>query len=63
MTEEKKENKAKKTCNKEVKKTLISKGAFDSIKQGIKKFKTIIEQAKQKGFNESDTSNIIYDFL
>ena len=63
MAEEEKKTKQKRTCNKEVKKTLISKVAFDSIKTGIKKFKPIIEQAKQKGFNESDTSNIIYDFL
>lgn len=42
---------------------LISKQAANQITTWIKKFKKIVEHAKQKSFNESDTSNIIYDFL
>lgn len=42
---------------------VISKWAQTQIANGLKKFKKIIEHAKQKSFNESDTSNIIYDFL
>ncbi len=42
---------------------LISKSAQTQISNWLKKFKKVIEHAKQKSFNESDTSNIIYDFL
>ncbi len=42
---------------------VISKQSQTQISNWIKKFKKIIEHAKQKSFNESDTSNIIYDFL
>lgn len=44
-------------------KILITKWAVNQITQWVKKFKKIIEHAKNKWFNESDTSNIIYDFL
>lgn len=56
-------NEQKTTPKKEGKKPLISKASFDMVASWVKKFKPIIEQAKQKWFNESDTSNIIYDFL
>lgn len=57
----KKKAPAKKTTN--ANKILITKWATSQITQWIKKFKKIIEHAKDKWFNESDTSNIIYDFL
>lgn len=52
---------AKKTSNTNA--ILVTKWAATQITQWVKKFKKIIEHAKNKWFNESDTSNIIYDFL
>lgn len=43
--------------------TGISKKAQEALVKGVKKFKKIIELAKQKNLNESDTSNIINDML
>ena len=41
----------------------ISKKSQELLNKGVKKFKKIIELAKQKNLNESDTSNIINDML
>ena len=41
----------------------ISKKSQEALIKGVKKFKKIIELAKQKNLNESDTSNIINDML
>lgn len=57
----KKKAPAKKPSN--TKTILVTKWAASQIIQWVKKFKKIIEHAKNKWFNESDTSNIIYDFL
>lgn len=57
----KKKSPTKKASN--TKTILLTKWAVTQITQWVKKFKKIIEHAKNKWFNESDTSNIIYDFL
>lgn len=41
----------------------ISKKSQELLNKGVRKFKKIIELAKQKNLNESDTSNIINDML
>lgn len=41
----------------------LSKKALDQIATGLKKYRKIIEIAKSKNLNESDTSSIIYDML
>lgn len=41
----------------------LSKKAIEEMQKWVKKFRKIIETAKQKDLNESDTSNIINDML
>ena len=62
-TKKSKATKTRATKSSTAKTILVSKQTTTQISLWIKKFKKIIEHAKQKGFNESDTSNIIYDFL
>lgn len=49
--------------NKSNKKLSFSKKTIEDINKWIKKYKKIIAVAKDKGLNESDTSNIILDML
>jgi hypothetical protein len=54
--------KSKTSCSKKSQ-LLISKKSTNQILLGLKKFKKLIETAKKRWLNESDTSNIINDFL
>lgn len=54
--------KSKTSCSKKSQ-LLISKKSINQILLGLKKFKKLIETAKKRWLNESDTSNIINDFL
>lgn len=53
----------KKNIPKTKKSVSLSKKAMEEMSKWIKKFRKIIEVAKQKDLNESDTSNIINDML
>lgn len=53
----------KKKCTTKKSPLLITKKSVNQISLWLKKFKKLIEVAKKRGLNESDTSNIINDFL
>lgn len=57
------EKKCKKKSTTKKSPLLISKKSSNQISLWLKKFKKLIEVAKKRWLNESDTSNIINDFL
>jgi hypothetical protein len=46
-----------------MKKFTLTKKSHIFALEGIKKYRKIIEQAKSKTLNESDTSNVVNDIL
>lgn len=57
------QNETKTSRQKKSNNTILSKKNHDQLINWFRRFKRIIQQAKQKQLNESDTSNIINDLL